>query len=73
MAAGVHSLAQAKEPQIDMSSAVTNSVSSLVQSLGEIPPEAVVFGYSEAMQALRDRLAVGGGQGYGDAWGSELS
>src|SRR5437764_12761068 len=40
-----------------MSSAVTNSVSSLVQSLGEIPPEAVVFGYSEAMQALRDRLA----------------
>ena len=40
-----------------MSSAATNSVSSLVQSLGDIPPEAVVFGYSEAMQALRERLA----------------
>ncbi|HXY49585.1 MAG TPA: sigma-54 dependent transcriptional regulator [Terriglobales bacterium] len=34
----------------------TNSVSSLVQSLGEIPPEAVVFGRSDAMQAVRDRL-----------------
>ena len=32
------------------------SVSSLVQSLGEIPPDAVVFGRSEAMQALRSRL-----------------
>src|SRR5947199_1340647 len=40
-----------------MSTAVTNSVSSLVQSLGEIPPEAVVFGYSDTMQALRDRLS----------------
>src|SRR5438105_8317691 len=39
-----------------MSTAVTNSVSSLVQSLGEIPPESVVFGQSEAMQALRSRL-----------------
>jgi two-component system response regulator AtoC len=27
-----------------------------VQSLGEIPPEAVVFGRSDAMQAVRDRL-----------------
>src|SRR6478736_2691255 len=35
----------------------TNSVSSLVQSVGEIPPEAIVFGNSEAMHALRDRLA----------------
>src|SRR6478609_5442324 len=34
----------------------TNSVSSLVQSVGEIPPEAVVFGQSEGMQALRSRL-----------------
>ncbi len=34
----------------------TNSVSSLVQSLGEFPPEAVVFGHSEAMQALRSRM-----------------
>ena len=39
-----------------MSSTVTNSVSSLVQSLGEIPPDAVVFGQSELMQSLRTRL-----------------
>ena len=39
-----------------MASIVTNSVSSLAQSLGEFPPEAVVFGQSEAMQALRSRL-----------------
>jgi two-component system, NtrC family, response regulator AtoC len=39
-----------------MSSTMTNSVSSLAQSLGEIPPEAVVFGQSELMQALRSRL-----------------
>jgi two-component system, NtrC family, response regulator AtoC len=39
-----------------MSTAVTNSVSSLVQSIGEIPPESVVFGQSEAMQSLRARL-----------------
>jgi two-component system, NtrC family, response regulator AtoC len=40
-----------------MSSTVTNSVSSLVQAIGEIPPEAVVFGSSDSMIALRDRLA----------------
>ena len=40
-----------------MSSTATNSVSSLVQSLGEIPPEAVVFGSSDLMNALRDRLS----------------
>jgi two-component system, NtrC family, response regulator AtoC len=34
----------------------TNSVSSLVQSIGEIPPESIVFGRSEAMQALRARM-----------------
>jgi len=34
-----------------------NPVSFLVQSLGEIPPDAVVFGRSEVMQSLRDRLA----------------
>jgi two-component system response regulator AtoC len=34
----------------------TNSVSSLVQPLGEIPPDAVIFGRTEAMQAVRDRL-----------------
>src|SRR5271166_3127536 len=32
-------------------------VSSLVQPLGEMPPEAVVFGNTEAMRALRERLA----------------
>jgi two-component system, NtrC family, response regulator AtoC len=34
----------------------TNSVSSLAQSLGELPPEAVIFGRSEAMRAVHDRL-----------------
>ena len=34
----------------------TGPVSSLVQSLGEIPPESVVFGRSDAMQAVRERL-----------------
>ncbi len=33
-----------------------NSVNSLVQSLGEIPPDTVVFGKSEAMATLRGRL-----------------
>jgi two-component system, NtrC family, response regulator AtoC len=33
-----------------------NSVSSLVQALGEIPPQAVIFGRSEAMQEVRERL-----------------
>jgi two-component system response regulator AtoC len=33
-----------------------NPVSFLAQSLGELPPEAVVFGRSEVMQSLRDRL-----------------
>jgi two-component system response regulator AtoC len=39
-----------------MALTTTNSVSSLVQSLGEIPPEAVVFGRSEVMRSLRQRL-----------------
>src|SRR5437764_3494867 len=34
----------------------TGPVSSLVQSLGEVPPEPVVFGHSDAMQAVRERL-----------------
>ncbi len=34
----------------------TSPVSSLIQALGEIPPDAVVFGRCEAMQALRERL-----------------
>jgi two-component system, NtrC family, response regulator AtoC len=33
-----------------------NSVSSLITSLGEIPPEGVVFGHSETMQSLRERM-----------------
>ncbi len=36
--------------------AITSSVNSLVQSLGEVPPDAVIFGKSEAMQTLRHRL-----------------
>jgi two-component system response regulator AtoC len=39
-----------------MSITSAGSVSSLVQSLGEIPPDAVVFGRSELMQAVRERL-----------------
>jgi two-component system, NtrC family, response regulator AtoC len=35
----------------------TLSVSTLAQSLGEIPPENIVFGHSEVMQAVRSRLA----------------
>jgi two-component system response regulator AtoC len=35
----------------------TNPVSSLVQPLGEMPPASVVFGKTETMQAVRDRLA----------------
>jgi two-component system response regulator AtoC len=34
----------------------TSSVSTLVQPLGEMPPEAVVFGCTEAMRAVRERL-----------------
>ena len=40
----------------EMALQTTNSFSSLVQSLGEFPPEAVVFGKSEPMQTLRARL-----------------
>ncbi len=39
-----------------MPSLTANPVSSLVQSLGEFPPESVVFGRSEGMRAVRDRL-----------------
>src|SRR6267154_1349524 len=34
----------------------TSSVSTLVQPLGEMPPDTIVCGRSEAMQAVRDRL-----------------
>jgi two-component system, NtrC family, response regulator AtoC len=33
-----------------------NSVSTLIQPLGEMPPEQIVFGNTEAMRALRERL-----------------
>jgi two-component system, NtrC family, response regulator AtoC len=35
----------------------SNTVSSLIQPLGEMPPDSVVFGSTEAMRALRERLA----------------
>src|SRR5579863_122304 len=35
---------------------MTNSVSNLVHSVGEFPPDSVVFGRSESMQALRTRM-----------------
>lgn len=35
----------------------TLSVSSLAQSLGEVPPENIIFGHSEPMQAVRSRLS----------------
>jgi two-component system response regulator AtoC len=35
----------------------TSTVNSLVQPLGEYPPDAIVFGRGEAMQAVRERLA----------------
>ncbi len=34
----------------------TSSVNTLAQPLGEMPPDAIVFGRSQAMQAVRDRL-----------------
>src|ERR1700683_2168275 len=35
----------------------SHSVSSLVQPLGEMPPDSVVFGSTDSMRALRERLA----------------
>jgi len=40
----------------EMPMQTTNSLSSLIQSLGEFPPEAVIFGASESMQTLRARM-----------------
>ncbi|MGB8773344.1 MAG: sigma 54-interacting transcriptional regulator, partial [Terriglobales bacterium] len=34
----------------------TLSVSPLAQSLGEVPPDNIIFGHSEAMQSVRSRL-----------------
>jgi two-component system response regulator AtoC len=39
-----------------MPTLTTNPVSSLTQSLGNIPPENIVFGCSDAMRSVRDRL-----------------
>ena len=39
-----------------MPTLTANPVSALVQSLGDIPPENIVFGRSDAMRAVRDRL-----------------
>ena len=36
---------------------LTSAVNPLIQPLGEMPPDAVVFGRTEAMQAVRDRLS----------------
>src|SRR5260370_2140624 len=36
---------------------ITNAVNPLIQPLGEMPPDAVVFGRTDAMQAVRDRLS----------------
>jgi hypothetical protein len=33
----------------------TSSVNTLAQPLGEMPPDAIVFGRTEAMQAVRER------------------
>jgi two-component system response regulator AtoC len=35
----------------------SNSVNSFVQPLGEMPPDSIVFGRTEAMRAVRERLA----------------
>src|ERR1700758_109274 len=34
----------------------TTSVNTLVQPLGEMPPDSIVFGHTEGMQAVRERL-----------------
>ncbi len=39
-----------------MRTSVTNPGSPLIQSVGEIPPDSVVFGQTEAMRHLRERL-----------------
>jgi two-component system response regulator AtoC len=36
---------------------ITTAVNPLIQPLGEMPPDAIVFGRTEAMQAVRDRLS----------------
>jgi len=57
LALGVH-LGPLKKVSSNLGNLMTtsSSVSSLVASIGEIPPEAVVFGRSDSMQALRERM-----------------
>jgi len=44
-------------PPVELKPAMTtSSVNTLAQPLGEMPPDAIVFGHTEAMQAVRDRL-----------------
>src|SRR6201982_1099738 len=40
-----------------MPAMTSSSVNTLVQPLGEMPPDTIVFGRSEAMNAVRDRLS----------------
>ena len=40
-----------------MPTLTANPVSSLTQSLGDIPPESIVFGRSDIMRSVRDRLS----------------
>ena len=54
---GAHQALCRGATQKQMPISTPNSFNSLVQSLGEFPPESIVFGQSEAMQALRTRLA----------------
>ena len=39
-----------------MRTTVTNPGSPLIQNVGEIPPDSVIFGSTEAMRLIRDRL-----------------
>ena len=56
LASGVHTSLLSRVGPAVKAMTTTNSVSSLVQPIGEIPPESVIFGRSDAMQALRTRM-----------------
>src|ERR1700683_2057123 len=43
-------------PAMGYSIFMTLSVSTLAQSLGELPPDQIIFGHSELMQSVRSRL-----------------
>ncbi len=44
-------------PQGAVTHMTTGSVSTLAQSLGEVPPDQIIFGHSEVMQSVRARLS----------------